>query len=202
MSGSNKGPLRPLPLEGLADIMGEMSQVEMVPSGARAPRGSSLNFDWLVELFKKYTIPMMKVYERLSQEGFGCCIIRQKLVRAWLLRKDGTEYTAAELVDFIFNDKVFFSGQRVKMLMGPSCTLYGFIPKVDWHKKNVFLEGATIPFMYQQQDGTFAYSTQSPEGIVPWDGTYPEFSLNLTTGDGFGKDADPEPSWANGGSSS
>ena len=137
MSGSNKGPLRPLPLEGLADIMGEMSQVEMVPSGARAPRGSSLNFDWLVELFKKYTIPMMKVYERLSQEGFGCCIIRQKLVRAWLLRKDGTEYTAAELVDFIFNDKVFFSGQRVKMLMGPSCTLYGIIPKVDWHKKNL-----------------------------------------------------------------
>ena len=137
---------------------------------------------------------MMQVFERLKREGYfpsfsRGLVIRQKLVLAWLLHRNGTNYKPAELKDFVFNDKVFFPGQRVKMRMGPTKYYgytYGYIGDVSWSQDGVFLEGRTISFKHRLPDGSFAYSTQSPEGIETWDGTYP----------------DPEPSWANGGSSS
>lgn len=186
MSGSNNGPLRPPPLD--------FSSLEWEPSnpppGARAPKGSppeSPNLGWLVKYFEEYTIPMMEVFKRLQREGYFPSvskgkIIRQKLVLAWLLNRVSIKYTAAELVDFVFNDKVFFPGQRIKMHMGRT-EYYGTIGDVSWSQDGVFLEGRTISFKYRLPDGSFAYSTQSPEGIETWDGTYP----------------DPEPSWANGG---
>ena len=193
MSGSNKGPLRPAPLKGLADIMMEMPQ-EKIPSGARAPRSSTPvtpNLNWLVELFKEYNIPMIEVFKRLRREGYFPSvskgkIIRQKLLLAWSLNRVNIKYTATELVDFVFNDKVYFPGQHVKLRMGPTKYYgykYGTIGDVSWSQDGVFLEGRTISFKYCLPDGSFAYSSQSPEGIELWDGTYPKFN----------------PSWANGG---
>ena len=161
------------------------------PSGARAPKGSppgTPNLDWLVKYFEGLTIPMTQVFKILREGGYFLSvsiekIIRQKLLLAWLLRKKGTKYTAAELVGFVFNDKVFFPGQRVKMPMGPFNYYYGTIGDVSWSQDGVFLEGNTISFKFQLPDGSFAYSTENPEAIEPWDGIYPKFN----------------PSWGNGG---
>jgi len=191
MSGSNNGPLRP-PRLGLSSLECEPSNA---PSRERAPRGSppvSPNLDWLVELFKEYTIPMMEVFERLQREGYFPSvsegkIIKQKLVLAWLLNRKSIKYTATELVDFVFNDKIYFPGQLVKMRMGPTkyCGYtYGTIGDVSLFEYGVFLEGETISFKYRLPDGSFAYYTQSPEGIETWDGTY------------------PQPEWINGGGAS
>lgn len=184
MSGSNNGPPRPAPLD-LSSLELESSNP---PSGARAPKGSppgtppgTPNLDWLVKYFEGLTIPMKKVFERLPSFLRGP-VIRQKLVLAWLLRKKGTKYTAAELVGFVFNDKVFFRGQRV-MLKGQP-TYYGTICDVSWAQNGVFLEGETVSFKFRLPDGNFAYSTQSPEGIELWDGIYPEPKPYLADGGG------------------
>lgn len=148
MSNSNTGPLHPAPLD--------LSSLEWEPnnplSGVRVPKGIppvSPNLNWLVELFKEYTIPMMQVFERLRSEGYFPSvsegrIIRQKLVLAWLLHKDGTKYTAAELIDFVFDDKVYFVGQLVKL----GSQYYGTIGDVSWSQDGVFLEGNTVSFKY------------------------------------------------------
>jgi hypothetical protein len=177
-------PCRPPPLN-LFSVLGSMYQMDTPQSGAQAPKGSppdSPNLAWLAKLFEKNTFQTgREVFQRLREEGLPS-IILQKLRLALLLYKKGTTYTVAKLVDFVFNDKVFFPGQWVMMGQHPNCS-YGKIGDVSWSNGGLFLEGETISFMSRQPNGSFAYSTQSPEGIVPWDGTYP----------------DRDPFWANGG---
>ena len=163
------------------------SHRKLCPNPRRPPRldfsflEKNLDFYWLVSLFIEDTFQTGQVFQRLREEGLPSTIW-QKLRLAWLLYKKGTTYTVAKLVDFVFNDKVFFPGQWV--MMGPfSNRSYGKIGDVSWSNGGLFLEGETISFMSRQPNGRFAYSTQSPEGIVPWDGTYP----------------DRDPFWANGG---
>jgi hypothetical protein len=154
-----------------------MYQIDTPPSGAQSPNGNTPETpepvrDWLVSLFNEGTFQTVQVFQRLREEGLPSTIW-QKLRLAWLLYKKGTTYTVAKLVDFVFNDKVFFPGQWV--MMGPfSNRSYGKIGDVSWSNSGVFLEGDTISFMSRQPNGSFAYSTQSPEGIMPWDGTYPD----------------------------
>lgn len=175
-------PNRPCRLD-MSSVLGSMYKIDTPPSGAQSPNGNTPETpepvrDWLVSLFNEDTFQTVQVFQRLRREGYFPSesegkIIWQKIRLAWLLHKKGTTYTVAKLVDFVFNDKVFFPGQWV--MMGPfSNRSYGKIGDVSWSNGGLFLEGNTISFMSRQPNGSFAYSTQSPEGIVPWDGTYPD----------------------------
>ena len=140
-------------------------------SGAQLP-----TFDrWLANLFEGETIPLVLVLRRFCEENAilqtsrKAILFLRKVAIAWRLKKKGTAYTAAQLVDFVRNDRVFFVGQTVRLVVG-SMTYYGVIGDVDWSQNGVFLEGQTVSFKCRQSDGTFAYSTQGPGAIKPWDG--------------------------------
>ena len=143
----------------------------------------------LVEFFEKPTINIPYVLERLREEGYISSdsrsrIIKQKLIHVWLLfRRKRTTHSVNELIDFVFNDKVFITGQRVK-LVTELCTYYGIVGDVSWSNGGIFLEGRTVSFKIRSHDGSFSYSTISPEVLKLWDGTY------------------PQPEWINGGGNS